>query len=130
MQIALVSVSLVVLLLEPTLSAAQPGWTVWNSHSRRGQGLRQANPRTSNSAEANNEALDLYRLGWATGDVEIILSSVNNSTFTFTWVPTNQVVSPRQFIKFFGDFMAEAEKKTNEKYLMTFDNIIHREVMN
>ena len=134
------SLSALVLLLGVALSVAQPGWTVWNSNSYqnspgRGQGWSHRGryggrqpQQTRNSAAANNRALDLYRLGWATGDVQIILSSVNNSTFSFTWVPTNDVVPPSRFPKFFADFMAEAEKKTNKEYFMTFDNIIHREV--
>merc|ERR1711894_182144 len=79
-------------------------------------------------AARDKQALDLYRLGWATGDVEIILSSINKSTFTFTWVPDDNAVSPRDFPEFFKTFMKNAEKASNKKYFMAFDNIIHREV--
>ena len=40
---------------------------------------------SQNTFEANKEALDRYRLGWAQGDVDIILSVLGNETFTFTW---------------------------------------------
>merc|ERR1712073_82684 len=48
--------------------------------------------------------------------------------FTFTWVPDDNAVSPRDFPEFFKTFMKNAEKASNKKYFMAFDNIIHREV--
>ena len=76
----------------------------------------------------NTQALDRYRLGWATGDTQIIMNVVNNATFTFTWVPDQNEVSAADFPQFFEKFMADAEAKTNKKYFMVFDSIIHREI--
>ena len=89
---------------------------------------RVNDPDSKTVTTSDKQALDLYRLGWATGDVEIILSSINKSTFTFTWVPDDNAVSPRDFPEFFKTFMKNAEKASNKKYFMAFDNIIHREV--
>merc|ERR1712062_573273 len=47
---------------------------------------------------------------------------------TVTWVPDDNAVSPRDFPEFFKTFMKNAEKASNKKYFMAFDNIIHREV--
>merc|ERR1712016_308922 len=89
---------------------------------------RVNDPDSKTVTTSDKQALDLYRLGWATGDVEIILSSINKSTFTFTWVPDDNAVSPRDFPEFLKTFMKNAEKASNKKYFMAFDNIIHREV--
>merc|ERR1711936_817561 len=43
-------------------------------------------------------------------------------------VPDDNAVSPRDFPEFFKTFMKNAEKASNKKYFMAFDNIIHREV--
>jgi hypothetical protein len=77
--------------------------------------------------KANKAALDGYRLGWASGDTDIILG-VCTDTFNFTWVPEDDVVSRRRFPVFFANFMAESEKDGRAKYFMQFDNIIHRQV--
>ena len=79
------------------------------------------------SAKANEDALDGYRLGWATGDTDIIIGVVTD-TFNFTWVPDNDVVSKTRFPSFFNDFKANAEADGRAKYFMKFDNIIHRQV--
>ena len=76
----------------------------------------------------NRQAMDRYRLGWATGDTQIIMNVVNNATFTFTWVPDQNEVSAADFPQFFEKFMADIEAKTNKKYFMVFDSIIHREI--
>ena len=82
---------LILLPLCLAVSAQFPGWIQQN-----GKWIRVNFPTISyaespssssseNTFEANKEALDLYRLGWAQGDVEIILSVLGNETFTFTW---------------------------------------------
>ena len=75
----------------------------------------------------NMDALDGYRLGWATGDTDIILG-VSSGSFNFTWVPDNDVVSRERFPIFFEGFVSQAEEGGQAKYFMKFDNIIHREV--
>merc|ERR1711936_1024605 len=55
-------------------------------------------------AISDRRALTKYRLGWATGDTEIIMSVVNNASYTFTWLPNNNVVSARDFPQFFEGF--------------------------
>merc|ERR1711913_213257 len=79
---------------------------------------RVNDPDSKTVTTSDKQALDLYRLGWATGDVEIILSSINKTTFTFTWVPDDNAVSPRDFPEFFKTFMKNAEKASNKKYFM------------
>lgn len=76
---------------------------------------------------SNNDALDGYRLGWATGDTDIIIGVVTD-TFNFTWVPDNEVVSKARFPAFFFSFKSEAEEDGRPKYFMKFANIIHRQV--
>ena len=77
--------------------------------------------------KANEAALDGYRLGWASGDTDVILG-VCTDTFNFTWVPEDDVVSRLRFPVFFANFMAESEKDGRAEYFMQFDNIIHRQV--
>merc|ERR1711971_1451255 len=77
--------------------------------------------------KANEAALDGYRLGWASGDTDIILG-VCTDTFNFTWVPDDDVVSRQRFPAFFANFMADSEKDGRAKYFMQFDNIIHRQI--
>ena len=79
------------------------------------------------SERKNEAALDRYRLGWAAGDTDIIIGVVTD-TFNFTWVPDNDVVSKARFPSFFEEFKANAEADGRAKYLMRFDNIIHRQV--
>ena len=76
----------------------------------------------------NKQALDRYRLGWASGDIQIIMDVVNNSSFTFTWVPENNVVTAEDFPQFFEQTIHDVEATTNKKYLMAFDSIIQRDV--
>merc|ERR1712152_32431 len=68
---------------------------------------RVNDPDSKTVTTSDKQALDLYRLGWVTDD---------------------NAVSPRDFPEFFKTFMKNAEKATNKKYFMAFDNIIHREV--
>ena len=75
----------------------------------------------------NVAALDVYRQGWAVGDASIVTSH-SPETFTFTWVPENQIVSKADFAEFFDTFIAAAEAEGRPKYKMRFDNIIHRTV--
>ena len=75
----------------------------------------------------NEAALDVYRQGWAVGDASIVTSHSPDS-FTFTWVPENQVVSKKDFAEFFDKFKASAEEGGRPKYKMTFINIIQRTV--
>ena len=77
--------------------------------------------------KANEDALDGYRLGWATGDTDIIIGVVTD-TFNFTWVPDKEVVSKARFPAFFFSFKSKAEEDGRAKYFMRFDNIIHRQV--
>ena len=107
--------TLVLLNISHTISSPYPD-------SRELKSRRIAFPLT------NTQALDRYRLGWATGDIQIIMSVVNNSTYAFTWVPDQNEVSAADFPQFFEKFMADAEAKTNKKYFMVFDSIIHREI--
>ena len=77
--------------------------------------------------KSNEAALDGYRLGWASGDTDVILG-VCTDTFNFTWVPEDDVVSRLRFPVFFANFMADSEKDGRAEYFMQFDNIIHRQV--
>ena len=77
--------------------------------------------------KANEAALDGYRLGWASGETDIILG-VCTDTFNFTWVPEEDEVSKLRFPVFFANFKADSEADGREKYFMQFDNIIHRQV--
>merc|ERR1719186_2004637 len=77
--------------------------------------------------KANKDALDGYRLGWATGDTDIIIGVVTD-TFNFTWVPDKEVVSKARFPAFFFSFKSKAEENGRAKYFMRFDNIIHRQI--
>ena len=86
-------------------------------------------PSTNAGKSTNEDALDGYRLGWATGDTDVILG-VSTDTFNFTWVPDKDVVSRDRFPSFFEDFRANAEADGRGKYFMRFDNIIHRQVRN
>ena len=78
--------------------------------------------------EANQEALDQYRLGWASGNTTIILGVTNKPTFNFYWVTDNDPVYTDRFPKFFDDFKKAAETASGKPYSMRFPNIIHREV--
>ena len=73
----------------------------------------------------NSQALDRYREGWEKGDTEMILSIVDKSSFTFTWLPDNKVVSTEEFPQYFENFMKTTGADTN---MITFENIIHKEI--
>ena len=79
-------------------------------------------------AISDSEALTKYRLGWATGDTEIIMSVVNNASYTFTWLPNNNVVSARDFPQFFEGFKNSIVSVTNQKFFLVFDNMIQRKI--
>eukprot|EP00092_Neocalanus_flemingeri_P061551 GFUD01074035.1.p1 GENE.GFUD01074035.1~~GFUD01074035.1.p1 ORF type:complete len:141 (+),score=42.70 GFUD01074035.1:59-481(+) len=83
--------------------------------------------RFPKSDVTNDDALDGYRLGWATGDTDIIIGVVTD-TFNFTWVPDKEVVSKARFPAFFFSFKSNAEADGRAKYFMRFDNIIHRQI--
>ena len=74
------------------------------------------------------EALDLYRLGWASGDHTIILGVTNVPTFNFYWVNDDEAHHGDKFPEFFESFKKASEDATGKPYFMRFDNIIHREV--
>eukprot|EP00092_Neocalanus_flemingeri_P016728 GFUD01018091.1.p2 GENE.GFUD01018091.1~~GFUD01018091.1.p2 ORF type:complete len:172 (+),score=51.87 GFUD01018091.1:54-569(+) len=96
------------------------------SHEQAGVRKTEGTP-SPDSVKANEAALDGYRLGWATGDTDIIIGVVTD-TFNFTWVPEDDVVSKDRFPSFFGDFKANAEADGRAKYFMRFANIIHRQI--
>eukprot|EP00092_Neocalanus_flemingeri_P004532 GFUD01004882.1.p1 GENE.GFUD01004882.1~~GFUD01004882.1.p1 ORF type:complete len:231 (+),score=59.34 GFUD01004882.1:92-784(+) len=77
--------------------------------------------------KANQAALDEYRLGWATGDTDIIFGVVTD-TFNFTWVPDNDVVSKARFPSFLSDFITLSESDGRAKFFQTYDNIIQKQV--
>ena len=83
---------------------------------------------TEAQKNANMEALNLYRLGWGSGDHTIILGVTNSPTFNFYWVTETDPVYGDRFPTFFGNFKREAEEASGKPYSMRFDNIIHREV--
>ena len=78
-------------------------------------------------SNSNEEALDAYRLGFAVGDIDIIIGVVGDS-FTFTWVPDNEVFTKQNFPAFFLSFKSNVEKETQGTFFMKFDNIIQRQV--
>eukprot|EP00090_Calanus_glacialis_P030795 TRINITY_DN50050_c0_g1_i1.p1 TRINITY_DN50050_c0_g1~~TRINITY_DN50050_c0_g1_i1.p1 ORF type:complete len:161 (-),score=26.16 TRINITY_DN50050_c0_g1_i1:66-503(-) len=83
---------------------------------------------TEAQKNANMEALNLYRLGWGSGDHTIILGVTNSPTFNFYWVTETDPVYGDRFPTFFGNFKREAEEASGKPYSMRFDNIIHREI--
>jgi len=83
---------------------------------------------TDAQKKANKEALDLYRLGWASGDHTIILGVTNVPTFNFFWVTDNDPVYGERFPEFFAAFKKASEDATGKPYFMRFDNVIHREI--
>ena len=83
---------------------------------------------TEAEKKSNEAALDKYRLGWASGNTNIILDICNKNTFNFYWVTDNDPVYPDRFPQFFDDFKKAAEAACGKPYSMRFPNIIHREV--
>merc|ERR1712168_1477758 len=93
---------------------------------------RNGYPKSSRLSEAekkaNEDALDQYRLGWASGNHTIILDITNSPTFNFYWVTDNDPVYADRFPTFFDDFKKAAETASGKPYSMRFPNIIHRGV--
>merc|ERR1711892_1055846 len=102
-----------------TVNLQSPGWV-------KSEPIKYPSYGVSTS---NEEVLDLYRLGFAAGDIDSIIGVVGAlHTFSFIWVPENKVFSKSTLPAFFSSFKSNVENNTDTEFFMKFDNIIQRQI--
>ena len=83
------------------------------------------------TANNNESALDIYALGWATGDSAII-SRVLDTSYTLSGFPNMESVDRETFGTFWQQFRKDIEKgggpSVDSSQFMTFRNIIRQKV--
>ena len=70
--------------------------------------------------DPNMKALNVYRKGFSTGDIDLIFQVINEQ-FQFTWVPGRNKMNKSEYKNFFLEFKSSVENELG-KFLMRFDH--------